>query len=138
VFGSRDWTDRLAIYRALLVFPAGTTLVHGGNGLTDPMTGSVRKGADRMAAEVGAALNFNVVAHPADWDRHGPAAGPMRNHQMLVEHHASEERVGFALALGFHDSIETSKGSRDMRERLVRAGVPHWIIKSGYDGAYRG
>lgn len=41
------------------------------------------RGADSMAAEWGARMALDVVAVPADWERHGKAAGPIRNAAML-------------------------------------------------------
>ena len=42
------------------------------------------RGADRWAAALASRMEgVTVVAHPADWDAHGNAAGPKRNAEML-------------------------------------------------------
>jgi len=92
VTGSRDWGDRLAVYRALndicdefdLNYPpdeygntmpdaAKVTIVHG----------ACPTGADAIADDW-AIGNFLVPErHPADWAKHGRAAGPIRNREMV-------------------------------------------------------
>lgn len=43
-------------------------------------------GADCMAAAWAKRLAIEVVACPADWEKHGKAAGPIRNEDMLMDH----------------------------------------------------
>lgn len=43
------------------------------------------RGADMMAARYGWENNHKVHEFPADWNKHGRAAGPIRNQQMLDE-----------------------------------------------------
>jgi predicted Rossmann-fold nucleotide-binding protein len=47
-------------------------LLHGG-----------ARGADRAIARAARQLGWPVAALPADWRRHGRAAGPIRNRQLL-------------------------------------------------------
>lgn len=72
VCGSRSWTDKERMYAVLSVLPKPDLLIHGD-----------ARGADKMAAEIGLGLGWTVDAHPADWYRHGKAAGPIRNKAML-------------------------------------------------------
>jgi hypothetical protein len=79
VTGSRVWTDREAIRSALAragreagAHPQQVTVVHGG-----------ARGADQLAGEVAARFGCTVEIHPADWDAHGRAAGPLRNAAMV-------------------------------------------------------
>ena len=58
-------------------------LLHGG-----------ARGADRAIAAAAHRLGWAVEAMPAQWARYGPAAGPVRNGQMLRR--ASEEASAFA------------------------------------------
>jgi predicted Rossmann-fold nucleotide-binding protein len=51
------------------------TVIHGGC-----------RGADEAAAVWGASEHAKVIACPADWKKHGKAAGPMRNRRMLLDH----------------------------------------------------
>jgi hypothetical protein len=42
-------------------------------------------GADTLAREWATEQGIPVERYPADWNRHGKAAGPIRNRRMLVE-----------------------------------------------------
>lgn len=81
VTGGRDYTDRATIRRTLEYLadcyihgfaPGEVVLVHGD-----------APGADTLAAEEAAALGWRTEAHPADWEMHGRAAGPIRNQHMV-------------------------------------------------------
>jgi hypothetical protein len=103
VFGSRKWTDRETIASTLNAYlETGTVVVHG----------DCRSGADRIANDICVAKGVPVEAHPAKWDLHGRAAGPIRNEGMAAS--------GIDLALGFGDGA----GTRDMHERCVAHGIP--------------
>lgn len=71
--------------------PRGAVFIHGdGPG----RNGSV--GFDTLAAHAAEALGYRVYAFPADWDRFGKFAGPMRNALMteiLFAHHAARSRL---------------------------------------------
>jgi hypothetical protein len=43
------------------------------------------RGADSLAAQYAAWYEIPVKAFPADWHKHGFAAGPIRNVQMLLD-----------------------------------------------------
>lgn len=80
-------------------------------------------GADIIAREVAKHLGVPVLAFPADWNKHGRAAGPIRNAQML-----KEGRPDFVLA--FHHNIEKSKGTKNMIMIAEKAGIPTKVITS--------
>src|SRR5690606_31819253 len=73
VTGGRDYQDLVTVRKVLSEYhqEPRPILVHGG-----------ARGADRMAAYVARELGWHVVAYPADWRRHGRAAGPIRNQEM--------------------------------------------------------
>lgn len=104
--GSRDWRDKDAIRRALVDltdFDRGDdspVLVHGDC-----------KGADKLAAEVASELGWTVLARPADWAKHGRAAGPIRNQAMI-----DERKPTHALAC----LLPTSRGTVDTIQRLLK------------------
>lgn len=104
VFGSRDWTDEALVRRRLVVFPAGTVVIHG-----------AAKGADSIAGRVAKSLGFEVIEEPARWDIEGKAAGPKRNQRMLDVH---KPTCGLGFMLGL------SVGSMDMLRRLSDARLP--------------
>lgn len=109
VCGSREWTDRTWIrLRLACLLPADPaaeepTIVHGD-----------ARGADRIAGEIATDLGFWVETHPADWSRHGKAAGPIRNREMLDS--------GIHLVLAFVRG--ESRGTRDCIKAAQERGIP--------------
>src|SRR5689334_18674241 len=96
VCGDRNWTNRTAIYDVLSKYPTDTILVHG-----------AARGADSLAGSVGKELGWEVVEYAANWKEHGRAAGPIRNRKQFDETKPD-------LVIGFHNDIESSKGTKDM------------------------
>lgn len=106
VCGSRGWRDGDLIQATLrdhiVGSPTSYTLIHGN-----------ANGADRMAGYLGAAWGMRVISFPADWDKHGRAAGPIRNQQMLDE---GKPSLVLAFNLG-------TPGTNDMISRAKKAGI---------------
>lgn len=118
VCGDRKWWDGLTIQRELLKLGSGTTIIEG-----------EARGADTLARLVGESLGWPVERFPAEWDRYGKAAGPIRNQQMLSEGKPD-------LVLAFHVDINSSRGTADMVRRAEKAGIPVRVITeqtSGYE-----
>ena len=110
VCGDRNWTNRQRIgVRLSSLLPNEDVIIHGGC-----------RGADKLAGQAAKALGFPVEVYPAEWTRHGRAAGPIRNQQMLD--------TGIDLLLAFHPDLVTSKGTRDMVMRADKAGVTVEVI----------
>lgn len=108
VCGDRLWQDKYAVACVVTMFnPA--VLIHGDC-----------KGADRIAGAIGEAEGCKVLAFPADWDTYGPAAGPIRNLQMLNQGNPD-------IVVGFHDDIEKSKGTKHMLEIAKKAGKETYL-----------
>ena len=105
ITGSREWTDGEVIYAALSKLPKSTIIVHG-----------AARGADTYAESAATQLGLSMDRYPADWNTHGKAAGPFRNQQMLD--------AGVDLVLAFHPDLDSSKGTRDMVNRAMKAGIP--------------
>lgn len=107
VTGGRRYRDTATIRRVLEEYhqTPPPTLVHGG-----------APGADSEAACVGYLLGWIVEAHPADWQRHGRAAGPIRNQQMVDS--------GADLVIAFPGG----RGTADMVRRARAAGIPVRVI----------
>jgi len=76
VTGSRDWENRLVIHRAL-------DLVHDAHGRCVLVSGACPTGADAMAEKHATYLGWTIERHPADWEKHGKAAGFRRNTEMV-------------------------------------------------------
>jgi hypothetical protein len=71
VTGGRDFSDSDLMEDVLKQFPI-TALAHGG-----------ATGADALAGDYAAGHGIRVAVYKADWDKHGRAAGPIRNRFML-------------------------------------------------------
>jgi hypothetical protein len=115
VCGDRDWVDGDLLGRTLdffgYQFAWDFVLVHGG-----------ARGADLMAGQWAASRRVKVDCFPAEWDRHGKAAGPIRNQRMLDS--------GIDLVVAFHDDIRNSKGTKHMVGIARKAGVPVKLIQT--------
>jgi hypothetical protein len=110
VCGDRNWKDKGLINKVLLSYwmdaPWETlTIIHG-----------CAKGVDSLAGEIGKENSQKILEFPAQWDKFGKSAGPIRNQQML-------DKGKPDLVLAFHDNIEESKGTKDMVNRAKNAGL---------------
>jgi YspA, cpYpsA-related SLOG family len=70
------------------------------------------RGADALAADWAESQGIDVWAMPADWERNGRIAGPLRNQQMLDD-------AKPALVIAFPGG----SGTRDMVRRAKAAGI---------------
>ena len=75
VCGGRDYDDENTL-RALLDH------VHANRGIWTILQGGAR-GADTLAHQWAIARGVRSLTVPAQWDKHGRAAGPIRNQEML-------------------------------------------------------
>lgn len=87
VCGGRDFSDYDLLGKTLLglfppatddmstwMVPSDTVIIHGD-----------ADGADQLADQWAVVHWVQIERYPADWERHGRAAGPIRNKQMLDE-----------------------------------------------------
>lgn len=103
VCGGRDLVDSPEVYAALASYMLpGTVVIHGG-----------APGADSIAGEFAKGLGLTVEVYPADWHKHGRAAGPIRNQRMI-----NEAKPDLVLAL------PGGRGTADMVRRAKKAGIP--------------
>jgi hypothetical protein len=70
ICGDRNWTDTVAISNCTKYLSNRCIVISGG-----------AKGADTIAESLVPPINFKKF--PADWSKHGKAAGPIRNKLML-------------------------------------------------------
>jgi hypothetical protein len=77
VCGGRTYSAREFMWRRL-------DRIHAWRGVTHVIHGAA-PGADTLAKEWAAARGIAVTGWPADWPKHGKAAGPIRNRAMLYE-----------------------------------------------------
>ena len=102
VCGGRGFKSRGIVCRTLCSLrPFPTLIIHGGC-----------SGADKLAAEWAWEYEVTAVEFPAEWDKYGRAAGPIRNQSMID---AGKPDVVVAFAGG--------RGTADMIRRATKAGV---------------
>lgn len=91
--------------------------------LTNPIicTGAA-KGADRIAEEWALRRKFLLSRFHADWDKHGKAAGPIRNKEMIQ--YACERRPAFLVA--FWDG--KSPGTKNCIEQARKAEMKIRVV----------
>lgn len=123
VCGSRHFTDEVAVARHLTMAAYGDDPIEPGSWLSIPrdlvIVEGGTKGADTLAKEWAIKHNIPFEEYPADWNKHGKAAGPIRNKQMLDEGKPD-------LVIAF--LVPNSKGTKNMIEQAEKAGVPVKII----------
>lgn len=104
VCGGRDF-KRFNLFHDVMEATAkqGDTVIHG----------HCSTGADRFADLFARRNGLNVQSFPADWLRHGKAAGPIRNQQMIDE---GKPDIVIAFPGG--------RGTADMVSRARKAGIP--------------
>ncbi len=108
VTGDRNWTDYKLIYDILKPYK-NVTLIHG-----------ACRGVDMMCDKAAKELCFNIISKPADWNKYGKAAGPMRNTEMvkqLVEYKSNGKET---IVLAFHDDLTNSKGTRNCISQALK------------------
>lgn len=84
-----------------------------GFGITTVIEGEAR-GADRLSRVYAERQGISVLPFPAQWDKHGKAAGPIRNKQMLAEGNPE-------LVVAFRGP--NSRGTQNMIDQATKAGV---------------
>jgi hypothetical protein len=102
----RNAIDELAHASGLFGSMTIEKVIHGGC-----------RGADEGAGDWAKSEDIPVVVCPADWKKHGKAAGPIRNRQMLTVH-----KPDFVIALpggkGTADMVRFAEGEG---VRVIRA-----------------
>ena len=129
VCGSREWTDYEIVETVLdgyfrEEFGAGALVIEGG-----------AAGADRCARAYCGLADVEHLTFPADWEKHGKAAGPIRNQRMLDE---GKPDVVIAFKDGFQrDQRGASSnwlapgGTEDLVRRAKAAGIPVYVVSHG-------
>ncbi|MHB8674657.1 MAG: SLOG family protein [Candidatus Limnocylindrales bacterium] len=113
VSGSRTFpSPELVKDRIRTALTPGDHLMHG-----------CARGVDTWAEEAARSVGATILRRPADWDRYGTRAGLLRNADMFEEAcRADDVRI-----LIFWDG--RSRGTKNMIDRCVAAGMPHEIIR---------
>ena len=77
VCGGRDYSKQEELRRILNNFHNEKTITH--------LISGAASGADTLAFWWAVRNSIEVLSYPADWQKLGKSAGPIRNHQMLKE-----------------------------------------------------
>lgn len=122
VTGSRDWPYAEVVWQELARAVAFTAPNYEPVKIVE---GACPSGADNMAHgwiehlhSLGAGKQIRPERHPADWGKHGKAAGFIRNQEMVD--------LGADLCLAFR--LNGSKGATHCIERAQAADIPCRII----------
>lgn len=107
ITGSRDWTDRVTIMQQLL----DVARDYGDEVVL--VSGACPTGADKICEDMARVFGWTVEQHPADWETHGKAAGPLRNKQMV--------RLGADLCLAFIK--DNSRGASHCADLAEKANI---------------
>lgn len=100
VCGGRDFADFVSLVRMMDELKP-TFIIQGG-----------ASGADSLAVDYAECLGIPYKTYPAQWSTHGPAAGPIRNQEMIDD---GKPDVVVAFPGG--------RGTADMVRRAKKAGL---------------
>ena len=117
ICGDRNWTDKETIQKYIPTLPPSSVVIQG-----------MCIGADKIARRYAILHDFEVLDFPADWNKYGRAAGPIRNKRMLTAGKPD-------LVVAFYNNILESKGTKDVIEQASKRGIPHKIILSNKEEA---
>lgn len=115
ITGSRKWNNRSLLEDTLRSqweswgCPSSAVLV----------SGHCPTGADRLCETFWTQQGLPVETHPANWNQHGRAAGPIRNSEMV--------ELGADRCIAF--VTEESRGTWNCIKLAQKAGIPVTIIK---------
>ena len=112
VTGSRDWDDVITIYQALSE-ENPDLVVHGGC-----------RGADKYAKDWAGYQMVECVSCPANWNKHGKAAGSIRNKEMLQSYNS--DLYGVVIVLAFRKNM--SKGTTNCVNLAKQMGMDVRVI----------
>lgn len=128
VTGSRSFSDEQAVWVALAFYIAENC--NDGDTLT-VVHGDCPTGADSFAhtwcalLDAGDDLDVRVLEerHPADWDRYGKGAGPLRNREMV------DLGADLVLAFPLPGPRNLSRGTWDCIDAAAAHGIPVEVAK---------
>jgi hypothetical protein len=108
--GDRNWTNWALIWETLRGLGPNTIIVEG-----------EARGADKMCRYVAEQLGYPVRKYPADWEKHGKAAGPIRNRLQFDTEQPD-------LVIAFHNNLAQSRGTKDMVMYAQSKGTPVNVV----------
>lgn len=123
ICGGRDFTDQdmfdAAMSQITGMFGCPSKIVHG----------DCPTGVDAMADAWAKKMAIDVEARPADWSKHGKAAGPIRNEEILVDFRP-KRLVSFPGGRGTADMVARAKRRRGQMDVIeIRPRTEQYIQK---------
>lgn len=117
VAGSRSVQDREFVFQRIFIFLMNKDV-------TEFVLGGCPTGPDEFALQYAKEYHHAVKLFPADWNKHGKSAGPIRNRQMA-------EYADHLLLIWDCQS----KGSLNMKYEMRKLGKPiaEWIVSERTD-----
>lgn len=103
--GDRLWINFKIIDDVISKLPKGSKIFHGDC-----------RGADKISGFLAKKRGFEVTPEPADWDRYGNKAGPIRNRLMLKKYYPDT-------VIAFHNDLDSSEGTKDMVNAALEFGL---------------
>jgi hypothetical protein len=114
MFGARDWDEFLVVEREIIKLKE----THGTKDLL--IVSGKAPGADTCAAVAANKNDIHCAEIAALWGTRHQSAGPQRNDIMA--------RLNPNEAIGFHKHIAKSRGTADMRRKLLKLHIPTRIV----------
>lgn len=121
ICGSRGWKDPTPVTTVIAGYEV---LAEGAGEVLEIVHGDAKSGADALADRIGKQWGCKVIPEPAEWDRYGKSAGPIRNQRMLDSH----PDISAVWAFRAHGK---SSGTDDMVSKAERANIPYFVITGG-------
>jgi hypothetical protein len=118
VCGGRDYRDRAHVFRILDRLALRVEILAVRHGAA--------RGADVLADEWARARGYTVQPYPADWGRHGKAAGPIRNREMLAAYDPAAPSSRVVCVVAFPGDT----GTADMVRVAKAASLPVWVVQT--------
>jgi len=132
IAGGRDFNDYELLRKSVLNILAklSSKQVNGVTKVTLPkksveIVSGAAKGADTLGEQFANEFGLAIKRFPANWNKHGNAAGPIRNKQM-AEYAVCKDNPGTGMLIAFWDG--RSRGTKSMIELAERYGLIVHVI----------
>lgn len=116
ICGDRNWSDAVAIQRVISK-ESPVLVIHG-----------AARGADSLGGREAQLQGIPTQEFPAQWEKYGRGAGPMRNEQMLDYLLALSASGWKVKVYAFHSDLDHSRGTKDMVTRVRKANIDVEVI----------
>lgn len=110
ICGDRNCREFDFIHNYIKTLPKNSVIIQG-----------MCSGVDIMARTSALLNGLTVEDYPADWNKYGRAAGPIRNKQMLDEGKPD-------LVYAIHPNIDESKGTKNMVNQAKKRGIETIVV----------